>query len=153
MTPSDNDQPGHAVRLKALVDKMTRAADEERRLLSSTGRVVTRLSIAKLMVAARRARAPFFDADLLGEPAWDIVLFLYVAYREGRAVRIEAAMAASQMSVPVARRWIDILVHKGLIEPIAAAQEPAQFVYLTDKAVAATEATIDHYLTTAAAGL
>lgn len=148
MISSEDDPSGRAVQLQALVDTMNRAADEEKRVLSSTRRVVTRLSVAKLMIAARRARVPFFDATLFGEPAWDIMLCLYIAYREGRGIPIEAAMAASHVPVAAARRWIDVLVHKGLIEPIVTAEDPAQVLYLTDSAVAAMEGMIDHYLST-----
>ena len=148
MTSSEDDPSRRAVHLQALVDTMNHAADEEKRMLSSTRRVITRLSIARLMLAARRARRPFIDADLLGEPAWDTLLFLYIAYREGRTVEIETAMAACQTTTTtVARRWIGILIHKGLIEPIVAtSDEPKQFLYMTDKAVAAMEGAIDKYL-------
>ncbi|MGA1797339.1 hypothetical protein VH567_00990 [Sphingomonas sp. 4RDLI-65] len=147
MASFEDDPSRRAVHLQALVDTMNRAADEEKRMLSSTRRVITRLSIARLMLAARRARRPFIDADLLGEPAWDILLFLYIAYREGRTVEIETAMAAAQTATTVAGRWIGILVHKGLIEPIAAtSDDPKQFLYMTDKAVAAMEGAIDNYL-------
>lgn len=43
------------------------------------------LAIARTLYAARRKREAFIDLDLFGEPAWDILLNLYIAERERQA--------------------------------------------------------------------
>ncbi len=65
---------------------------------------------------ARRARAEFFgDADLFGEPAWDILLDLYIADVNGKPVSVSSACIGSASPSTTGLRWLGILAEKQLI--------------------------------------
>lgn len=73
-------------------------------------------SIAQQAYFARRARERFFDADLFGEPVWDILLDLFVQMNSGRTVSITSACIASSVPPTTALRWITMLVQRGLVK-------------------------------------
>jgi DNA-binding MarR family transcriptional regulator len=49
------------------------------------------VGLARRMYALRRRRDASFAAELFSEPAWDILLHLFVAAAEGRAVSVSSA--------------------------------------------------------------
>jgi hypothetical protein len=63
----------------------------------------------------RRARAEFFDSGLFSEPAWDILLDLFVAAIDGIRVSITSACIASSCAPTTALRWISVLESQGLV--------------------------------------
>jgi hypothetical protein len=65
--------------------------------------------------ATRRAAAGV-HADLFADPAWDILLALYVAAGEGLTLTRDDAVAEAGVTFPAGQRWIDVLVDRGLIE-------------------------------------
>lgn len=72
--------------------------------------------LARKAYADRRRRAAIpGTVGLFGEPAWDILLNLFIAARESR--RVSVANACTNASVPEASalRWIAILEKRGLI--------------------------------------
>ena len=64
---------------------------------------------------ARRLRQRFFDNELFGEPAWDILLDLYVT--ESRANRPSVSEMCIAASVPAttALRYLDALARREMI--------------------------------------
>lgn len=70
---------------------------------------------ARKHLEARRARARFLPVDLFGEPAWDLLLDLFVAGEEGKGVSITSACIASGAPSTTALRWIGVLEERGLI--------------------------------------
>lgn len=64
----------------------------------------------------RLRRKKFFDADLFGEPAWDILLDLFLCHVEGRRITITSACIASSVPSTTALRWIALLQERGLIQ-------------------------------------
>ena len=70
---------------------------------------------ARKYLKARRRRETLFPADLFGEPAWDILLSLYVAQAERRPVSISSACIAAAVPSTTALRWIGKLEASGLV--------------------------------------
>lgn len=75
----------------------------------------TRLTIAITWIAARRARNRIFDASLFADPAWDILLNLYVCCAEGRLETVSDACVASRVPATTALRWIGILESRNFV--------------------------------------
>ncbi|MCT2401062.1 MarR family transcriptional regulator [Novosphingobium mangrovi (ex Huang et al. 2023)] len=64
----------------------------------------------------RRRRAKIFRSeDLFGEPAWDILLDLFVAAKERRRLSVTSACIGAAVPSTTALRWIAILEKKGLL--------------------------------------
>ena len=53
--------------------------------------------------------------DLFGEPAWDILLDLFVAYLSDKNVSISSACIGSAAPPTTGLRWLDVLEEAGLV--------------------------------------
>ena len=62
-----------------------------------------------------RSRREFFDGDLFGEPAWDILLDLYICEKKGERVSITAACLGAGVPETTALRWLKQLEKGGLL--------------------------------------
>lgn len=86
---------------------------EIRSELGATPDVMTR---ARVEIARRQQRRALFgaDADLAAEPAWDVLLALFVAGENGA---VEAETLVSAMPVPASNavRWIELIRRRGLV--------------------------------------
>lgn len=71
--------------------------------------------LARCLYQLRRSRNLHFRAELFAEPAWDLLLYLYVRTREGRATCISAATCGASAPQTTALRWINRLEEEGLI--------------------------------------
>lgn len=71
---------------------------------------------AEASYLARRRRDRFFPTPLFGEPAWDILLDLYLAGERGTPVSISSACLAGGTAPTTGLRWLSILDEHGLIE-------------------------------------
>lgn len=148
---TDPRRPRIVRHLRKLASQMDHDAEETRATVTSAHGVVGKLALAKLMLAARRSRDPFFPADLFGEPAWDLLLHLYIAYREGQGFDLPAAARAAGVGTTVVARWVAVLVQRELVEgsrearPRVAGEAPPVY-YLSDRGVTTMEACLDHYL-------
>jgi DNA-binding MarR family transcriptional regulator len=77
-----------------------------------TARVRT---LAEDMYKARASRSELLDPELFGEPAWDILLDLFIQHAKGRQVSITSSCIASQVPATTALRWITVLIDRGLV--------------------------------------
>ncbi|WP_066528250.1 hypothetical protein [Erythrobacter sp. CCH5-A1] len=76
----------------------------------------SRLALARKAYALRRKRASLFgNPDLFGEPAWDILLDLYIAAGEGKNVSVSSACIGSAAPATTGLRWLGVLADEGLI--------------------------------------
>ena len=73
------------------------------------------LDLARRIYAARRARERHLGADLFADPAWDLLLDLYVNHFERRAVSTSSACIAAAVPATTALRWIDKLEAAGML--------------------------------------
>ena len=68
---------------------------------------------AKRIIRLREARRKFLPEGYFEEPAYNILLDLYVATAEARVVYVNDACIASNTPTSTALRWISILVRDG----------------------------------------
>lgn len=75
------------------------------------------VAVARRMLASRRRRASAFAlaADIFHEPAWDLLLDLFVAQGEGRNPDLAAMCANAGITEPTALRWITSLEQFDLV--------------------------------------
>ncbi|QFT77113.1 MarR family transcriptional regulator [Erythrobacter sp. THAF29] len=71
------------------------------------------------LIAARQARAKFFEGELFADPAWDMLLDLTAAHAEHQRVSVTSLCIASGVPATTALRWIKQLVESGVFERIA----------------------------------
>jgi hypothetical protein len=71
--------------------------------------------IAKAVYLLRRRRKVHFPDDLFAEPAWDLLLDLFIDTVAGRRVSTKSMCAAADVPSSTALRWISILEGKGLV--------------------------------------
>lgn len=98
---------------------------------------------ARQILDARERRTRLFGRAMFGEPAWDMLLLLYVS-ESGRRQTVTRLAHLSGASKGTALRWLDYLLHQNLVrrEPHPTDRRAA-FVELTDKGRSA----LDRYLT------
>jgi len=73
---------------------------------------------ARTLMEQRRARARFLPAELFHEPAWDMLLALFVAQAERRTINVKTLVSYADAPATTSQRWIDHLHKLGLIERI-----------------------------------
>lgn len=67
-------------------------------------------------IASRQRRAKFFPADIFADPAWDILLEVFLADIEQRRLTISCACMAACVPQTTALRWISSMTATGLLE-------------------------------------
>ena len=72
--------------------------------------------LARRLYALRRRRTRHLPQELFGEPAWDILLDLFIAAEEGRLIPVTSACIAADVPGTTALRWLTLLESRGLIE-------------------------------------
>lgn len=70
---------------------------------------------AKYLYQLRRKREATFG-DLFGEPAWDILLDLYISESAGQSLVVSSVCIAACVPASTALRWIGRLVADGVLE-------------------------------------
>ena len=76
---------------------------------------LTAAPFVRRVIAARRARGRFFNAELFADPAWDILLELYALHCDQRPTRVSKVCAAAAVPVTTALRWVDELESEDLL--------------------------------------
>lgn len=64
----------------------------------------------------RRERDSLFVPGLFSDPAWDILLDLYISEKAGKKICITSACIAAGVPASTGLRWIAILVQNGYVE-------------------------------------
>ncbi|KQU52997.1 hypothetical protein ASG67_09060 [Sphingomonas sp. Leaf339] len=73
------------------------------------------LSHVKRLIAERRSRRRFLPAELFHEPAWDMLLALYVANEESQTMNVKGLVACADAPVTTSQRWIEHLAKLRLV--------------------------------------
>lgn len=72
--------------------------------------------IAEKIYRLRRKREKLFSADIFSDPAWDILLDLYISENSGKEISITSACLAAGVPASTGLRWITILIQNGYVE-------------------------------------
>jgi DNA-binding MarR family transcriptional regulator len=96
------------------------------------------LGRAKNHYRRRRARDEIFtNPKLFGEPAWDMLVDLFIAHEEGVRVSVSSLCIASCVPESTALRWIGVLETSDLVRRTPDATDSRRiYLTLTEKAVA-----------------
>lgn len=104
---------------QVILDEMRREAGIEPSKdirLSVSSRQETALEAAVRAYEERRKRGRHFEnTQLFGEPAWDILLDLYIHQARNESVSVKSATIGSGASAATALRWLDVLDKEGLV--------------------------------------
>ncbi len=73
-------------------------------------------ALVQSLIRLRRERDELFEPNLFADPAWDILLELYLADLEQRRVAISSACLAAAVPTTTALRTMGALVARGLVE-------------------------------------
>jgi hypothetical protein len=94
--------------------------------------------VVRQIIANRQARARFFDPELFGDPAWDMLLDLTAAHGEGARVSVTSLCIAAGVPATTALRWLTQMVESGIFERVPdPADKRRAFIGLSEKALAA----------------
>lgn len=74
------------------------------------------IATLRSLISSRRLRDRFFQDARFGEPAWDILLDLALAWFEKKSVSASSVCIASGVPMSTAMRWINEMVEANLIE-------------------------------------
>ena len=108
----------HSARLEAAL-AIVRQASARLAVLSDPYSVEAGQSlrtVAERLYQERRRRDEYFPVGLFGEPAWDLLLSLFIAGDDGREVPLDEAYAAAKVDPEDGPALIERLVDKHLIE-------------------------------------
>lgn len=82
---------------------------------------------------ARRRRKRFFATDLFGEPAWDLLLDLFISRLKKKRISVTSACSAADVPSTTALRWLGVLEEAHLIERFdSETDQRVTWVQLTD---------------------
>lgn len=101
---------------------------------------------AKVIHAKREKRREFLPARLLAEPAWDMLLELFMQYAGGAKVSVTSLCHASHVPTTTALRYVEELHELGLItKERSSSDRRVTFLSLTDKGVLAMGGFLEGY--------
>ena len=105
------------------------------RLVRATRPALPDPRLVRRIIRQRQLRARFFDGELFGDPAWDMLLDLTAARAEHTRVSVTSLCIASGVPPTTALRWIGQLTETGMFQRVEdEADRRRAFVALTDKA-------------------
>jgi hypothetical protein len=81
----------------------------------ATERRALALAVARALLALQTSRGRVVGAALFCDPAWDMLLDLFVATAEDRAVCVSSLCLAANVPVSTAHRWVQALARTGAI--------------------------------------
>lgn len=109
-TPSDITTP--AEQLRQLSDVILDIADTLESSQHGPGELAKQV---RSTIAARSGRQSIISGDVFSDPAWDILLALFLANVEGRHMSVTDLCAAASVPTSTALRWIALLEKQGAI--------------------------------------
>lgn len=109
-------------KLSAIADEFnsraTRLADQRE---AASGDVITIEALteqARQLMAQRKLRRQYLPAELFHEPAWDMLIALFVAHDNDQPMNIKALVAMADAPVTTSQRWIEHLHKLRLIDRV-----------------------------------
>jgi hypothetical protein len=96
------------------------------------------VAVAKALIALQSGRRALALPSLFADPAWDMLLDLFVARAEGRPVAVSSLCIASGVPASTAHRWIQALVdHDAVRRRADPVDRRRVFIEITEPAFAA----------------
>jgi DNA-binding MarR family transcriptional regulator len=133
LTPNYSDAPT----LDGTAVQAVRPADDNRS-------EETRLATAQAWLRASAIRKTALDETSAPDPAWNMLLDLYVQKSLRRAVPISSATIAADVAPTTALRWIVVLENRGMIFRIAdPADARRSHLNLTERGLQLVETVLD----------
>ena len=87
---------------------------------------------ARIMFETRKARSRLFPASMFSDPAWDMLIALYIAEQAPAAADLARSISAS---VTTAMRWIEILeTHRLIVREQSPTDRRAHTIRLSEQA-------------------
>ena len=77
-----------------------------------------RVLVAEWIYRGRQERPGGEDPRLFGEPAWDMLLDIYIHQAKGQSTSVTGACAGSHAPATTALRYIDLLCELGWVEKL-----------------------------------
>lgn len=74
------------------------------------------IKLVSHVVHARRTRSDFFAPEIFSDPAWDILLVLFLAKVRGDGMTTNQLAKAAGASLSASVRWVDVLERTGLVQ-------------------------------------
>lgn len=103
-----------------------------------------RLNVAIAWIRGRQKRDLAFGDDLFFDPAWSILLELYVHHRQRTAVSITSLCIGAKIPPSTGLRWITLLEKRGLVTREADPFDKRKsYATLTSDAIDRIERTLD----------
>jgi DNA-binding MarR family transcriptional regulator len=118
MTDSKDVLAGIASQLAELANQMRAPADGAATDLRATDRQMGRAELAQRLLHQRQARKQFLSASLFHEPAWELLLCLYVAHDQRTPLNVKHLVSLIDAPTTTSQRWIDQLVHMKLVNRV-----------------------------------
>ena len=78
---------------------------------------------ARKLLKQRSRRQKYLPPELFAEPAWDMLLDLFIAQMEGREVSVTSVCLASSSPPTTALRWLEVVQGLGLVERSPSAED------------------------------
>lgn len=73
---------------------------------------------ARAIMASRKARRKYFPSDLFHEPAWEMLMALFIIYEGEHTMNVKQLVSCSDAPATTSQRWIDHLHKSGLIDRV-----------------------------------
>lgn len=130
---------GMATKLVEVTSAVT--ADERFGFQQAQQKRTSAATTARQVYGNRRRRTALFgNGELFGEPAWDILLDLYIAHAENKPVSVSSACIGSASPPTTGLRWLGVLAENELILREHDPEDQRRvLVRLTDRGIAAMD--------------
>ena len=96
--------------------------------------------VVRNMIRTRAERRRFLPNHLFADPAWDMLLDLYLADIISKRISVSSLCSASNVPPTTALRWIEILENEGLAERATdPCDQRRRFIFLSDNGLASMD--------------
>ena len=139
---SDAADTKHKDELRVLAHRLLQLADDQDREEARENRSQRRRPatydyepgflrlVARAVARNRKLRNNYFGADLFGEPAWDILLDLFVNAIEGKRVSTTSVCIGADVPTTTGLRYLTLLEERGLVAR-ATSEKDARVTYVS----------------------
>jgi hypothetical protein len=108
-----SDRPRQAERIDPIALAARRLMDDAERGAATPDADLA--GFARHILAGRRTRDRYFDPMVFSNPAWDMLLAMYIASAEGRVQSVLDCCAAAPVAQRVALRWLAYLKQEDMV--------------------------------------